>query len=381
MGNAESTGKVRLLVVDDSAFVRKALIRIFTGHPDIQVVDVASDGEMAISLAKRTKPDVITLDVRMPVLDGLSALQRIMAECPVPVVMLSSLTDKGGENTLRALELGAVDYVDKSAMGGPMDISSLAGELTIKILTAAQVDIGKLQRMPMGRQTAVQKPVDRLKKGGLAELVLIGSSTGGPQALRQVLSRVPADFPCPILVVQHMTPGFTASLSERLDGTCAIHVKETVDGEKLIPGTAYIAPAGLHLKVGKNGFDITALLEHSPHDSIHRPSVDVLFESAAAACGAGCVAFVLTGMGKDGALGAEAVKRRGGKVFVESEETAIVHGMPKAVAEAVEVDGVLPLYDMADALIKCGTTYSANPEAKEPFSRAALRAPCIRPSS
>jgi two-component system, chemotaxis family, protein-glutamate methylesterase/glutaminase len=355
MDNSEPSGKIRLLVVDDSAFVRKALVRIFTGHPAIQVIDVASDGEMAISLAKRLRPDIVTLDVRMPVLDGLSALERIMAECPVPVIMLSSLTDKGGENTLRALELGAVDYVDKSAIAGPMDISSLAGELTVKILTAAQVDISKLQGMPMGRRETVQEPVDRLRKGSRTEVVLIGSSTGGPQALRLVLGRIPADFPCPILVVQHMTPGFTASLSERLDATCAIKVKEAVDGEDLIPGTAYIAPAGVHLKVGKNGSDMAALLELTPHSSIHRPSVDVLFESASTACGAGCVAFVLTGMGKDGAVGAEAVKREGGRVFVESEETAIVNGMPKAVAEAVEVDGVLPLYDMADAIVKCGT--------------------------
>jgi two-component system chemotaxis response regulator CheB len=354
MDSSEPAGKIRLLVVDDSAFVRKALIRIFTGHPDIQVIDVASDGEMAISLAKRLRPDVVTLDVRMPVLDGLSALQRIMAECPVPVIMLSSLTDKGGENTLRALELGAVDFVDKSAMGGPMDISSLAGELTIKILTAAQVDVSKLQRFPLGQREIVQKPGNRLQKGIRTELVLIGTSTGGPQALRQVLGRIPADYPFPILVVQHMTPGFTASLSERLDGTCAIKVKEAVDGENLIPGTAYIAPAGLHLKVGKKGSDITAILEHAPHDSIHRPSVDVLFESAAKACGAGCIAFVLTGMGKDGAVGAEAVKRHGGRVFAEAEETAIVYGMPKAVIKAVKVDGVLPLYDMAEAIEKCG---------------------------
>lgn len=353
MDNSSQTGKIRLLVVDDSAFVRKALIRIFAGHPQIQVIDVASDGESALALAKRLKPDVVTLDVRMPVLDGLSALERIMAECPVPVIMLSSLTDKGGEHTLRALELGAIDYVDKSAIGGSMNITSLAGELTTKILTAAKVDLGKLRIRPISRQETVQKPVVRQQQANRTGLVLIGSSTGGPQALRLVLGRIPADYPWPILVVQHMTPGFTASLSERLDGTCAIKVKEAADGEKFTPGTAYIAPAGLHLKVRQNGADMIASLEDTPHDAVHRPSVDVLFESAATACGAACVAFVLTGMGKDGAAGAEAVKREGGRVFVESEDTAIVYGMPKAVAETVEVDGVLPLYDIADAIIKC----------------------------
>lgn len=185
------------------------------------------------------------------------------------------------------------------------------------------------------------------------ELVLIGTSTGGPQALRQVLGRIPEKCPCPILVVQHMTLGFTASLSERLDSKCAIRVKEAEDSEIFVPGTAYIAPAGQHLKVRRHRSGLISSLESAPKDSIHRPSVDVLFESAAAACGAGCAAFVLTGMGKDGAAGAEAIKKRGGLVFVESVETAVVNGMPKAAAEAVEVDGVLPLHGIADAIIKC----------------------------
>jgi two-component system chemotaxis response regulator CheB len=356
MNNAEPTGMIRLLVVDDSAFVRKALVRIFARHPHIEVIDVASDGEMALSLTKRLRPDVVTLDVRMPALDGLSALERIMAECPVPVIMLSSFTGKGGEYTLKALELGAVDYVDKSAIGGPMDFSSLAGELTEKILSAAKLDRGTLHhRSTQGRET-VREPVGRLLQRRRHALVVIGASTGGPQALRLVLGQIPADYPCPILVVQHMTPGFTASLSEKLDGTCALKVKEAVDGEKFIPGTVYIAPAGLHLKVGKREGDMIASLELAPHDSLHRPSVDVLFESAAAVCGAGCIAFVLTGMGKDGAAGAEAVKKGGGRVFVESEDTAIVYGMPRAVAESVEVDGILPLFEMADTIIRCGTT-------------------------
>jgi len=353
MDKSARTGKIRLLVVDDSAFVRKALVRVFTGHPAIEVIDVAGDGEAAISLVKRLRPDVLTLDVRMPVLDGLSALERIMTECPVPVIMLSSLTDKGGEHTLRALELGAVDYVDKSSIGGSMDITSLAGELTAKIQTAARIDIVKLQGRSTGPRETVPLPAERLKKGGRNRLLLIGSSTGGPQALRLVLGRIPADYPCPILVVQHMTPGFIASLCERLDGKCAIRVKQAADGEKLVPGTAYLGPAGLHLKVGRDGADMVASLVPAPHDAIHRPSVDVLFESAAAACGTGCVAVVLTGMGRDGAAGAEAIKRAGGRVFVESEDTAIVYGMPKAVAEAVKVDGVLPLYDIADEIIKC----------------------------
>jgi two-component system chemotaxis response regulator CheB len=351
MDNPPATGKVRLLVVDDSAFVRKAMVRIFAGHPQIEVIAVAGDGETALAMTKRLKPDVVTLDVKMPVLDGISALGRIMAECPVPVVMLSSLTDEGGELTCRALELGAVDYVDKSALGGTMAIASLGRELAAKILTAAEVDPGRLRGMPADPRRAVPEPVLRLRLRRRTGLVLIGSSTGGPQALRLVLGRIPADYPCPILVVQHMTPGFTASLSERLDDTCAIRVKEAADGELLAPGTAYIAPAGLHLKVGQRGGDMVASLEETPLDAVHRPSVDVLFRSAAAARGAECVAVILTGMGTDGTVGAEAIKREGGRVYAESEDTAVVYGMPRSVAETVPVDGVLPLHDLADVIV------------------------------
>lgn len=338
--------KIKVLVVDDSAFIRRAIIRMFESNPDIRIIDVASDGEMAIELIKKLHPDVVTLDVQMPVLDGLTALERIMKECPVPVVMLSSLTGKGGDQTLRALDLGAVDFIDKSSAGGPMEFSSLVNELSSKILVASRVDLNKLGSH---RESFLPKQKVTDNTGPSAtEVVVVGVSTGGPPALHTILGNIPADFPCPILIVQHMPIGFTASLAERLNRISLINVKEAADGETPVPGTAYIAPGGRHLVLSRVGADLKIHLESLPADTLHIPSVDVLLESAAKVCGRKTLAFVLTGMGKDGSLGAQSIKKAGGKVLVESEETAIVFGMPKAVMDVIKVDGVIPLHLVAE---------------------------------
>ena len=350
MNTSSELRKIRVLVVDDSAFVRRALIRMLDNNPLIQVVDVASDGEMAISLVKRLRPDVVTLDVRMPVLDGLEALERIMAECPTPVIMLSSLTEKGGENTLRALELGAVDFIDKSAAGGSMDITAIANELIAKILVAAKVELRKLQAIP--REVRTEHASHPYSTSAGTEAVLIGTSTGGPPALQQVLTALPADFPCPILIVQHMPVGFTASLAERLNRLCSLHVKEAVDGERLSRGTAYLAPAGQHLKLTREGGVLRAKLDLKPEGTLHRPSVDTLLETAAEVCGSKCLAAVLTGMGRDGAVGAAALAGAGSRIVVESEESAIVFGMPKAVLETVKTATVVPLHKVAKTLLE-----------------------------
>lgn len=342
--------KIRVLVVDDSAFIRRALIMMFNGNPDIQVIDVASNGEMALALVKELRPDVVTLDVKMPVMDGLSALERIMKECPTPVIMLSSLTEKGGDNTLKALELGAVDFVDKSSAGGQMDIATLASGLIAKIMIAARVDVGKLKGAEDERSSSPGTPVLTAKRE--TEVVLIGASTGGPPALQAVLTKIPENIPCPILIVQHMPVGFTASLADRLNRLCALAVKEAVDDEPIRRGTAYIAPAGMHLKLKRLGGELRIRLDHLPEDTLHRPSVDVLLESAAEICGRKTLAIVLTGMGRDGASGAQAIKNAGGRIFVESEESSIVFGMPKAVMDSVCVDGVVPLEAVVDTLIK-----------------------------
>ena len=341
--------KIRVLVVDDSAFVRRAIIRMFEQSPDIQVIDVAADGVMAVELVKKLRPDVVTLDVQMPVLDGLSALERIMKECPTPVVMLSSLTGKGGDMTLKALDLGAVDFIDKAVAGGAMDISSLARELAVKIRVASRVDLAKLRgEAPESSVSpcspAVTVPAD-------TEVVVIGTSTGGPPALHAILGNLPAGFPCPILIVQHMPEGFIASLAQRLDRFSPLTVREATDGERVLPGCAYLAPAGRHMKLRRSSSGLQVWLDAAPDTALHRPSVDALLESAAAVCGRRCLAVVLTGMGKDGANGARAVKGAGGRVVVEAEETAIVFGMPKAAMEAAGVDGVVPLYQVAQTIL------------------------------
>jgi two-component system, chemotaxis family, protein-glutamate methylesterase/glutaminase len=440
--------KIRLLVVDDSAFVRRSIMKMYERSDEIQVIDVAVNGEEAVAFTKRLRPDVVTLDVRMPILDGLSALEIIMRECPTPVVMFSSLTGRGGEQTLKALELGAVDFIDKSCAGGLMNFSSIASELTAKIQVASRVNVEKLGTGVAGREgagatlpeakssagqsaetptkpsagqtvepsakpaaesvipaskqrskpTAEQsaeslKPASRLARNvasrpaanpattpattpatigdtgempdaptvaatgacaltGRTDVVAVGTSTGGPPALQKILSQLPAEFPSPILIVQHMPQGFTASLAARLDRHSALEVKEATDGECIVPGKAYVAPGGWHMRLRRQGGKLQLWLDPVPDGSLHRPSVDRLFESVAATCGGRSLAVVLTGMGKDGAVGAEAIKKAGGEVVVESEESAVVFGMPRAVMQTVAVDAVVPLAEVAHTMLR-----------------------------
>lgn len=340
------TDKIKVLVVDDSAFMRKAISGMLKEHPAFEVVDVAVDGQSAVEKVKALRPHVVTLDIKMPVMDGIAALEIIMRECPTPVVMLSSLTGKGGEMTLKALELGAVDFIDKAA-AGPMEIGTIGAELIAKLLIAAKVDVKKLQ----GESSREASSAPAIPCGNKdTEVVLIGTSTGGPPALQEILTNLPAQFPCPILIVQHMPVGFTSSLAERLDKLSLLHVKEAEDGEEITCRCAYIAPAGLHMRVKREGEKLHVVLDKKPADALHIPSVDNLFESAAKACGKKTLAFVLTGMGKDGLIGAQAIKKAGGRVVVESEETCIVYGMPRAVVEEVKVDGVVPLYKVAETI-------------------------------
>ncbi|QXE91036.1 protein-glutamate methylesterase/protein-glutamine glutaminase [Geomonas subterranea] len=339
--------KIRVLVVDDSAFVRRAIIRMFEESPDIEVVDVAGNGKSAVELARSLRPDVITLDVQMPVLDGISALEMIMEQCPAPVIMFSCLTGKGGEKTLKALDIGAVDFIDKSSAGGAMDIGALAKELTAKIKVAAGVDLEKLRgaaRKP--------EPGPAARGGGKSrgtEVVVMGTSTGGPPALQQVLSALQPP-PCPILIVQHMPAGFITSLAARLDRNSSLTVREASDGEAVVAGNVYLAPAGWHMRLRRKDGGLQVWLDPEPAGHLHCPSVDALFESAAEVCGSRSLGVVLTGMGKDGAAGARAIKMAGGRVVVETEETAIVYGMPKAVAETVSVDAAVPLYRVSDTI-------------------------------
>jgi len=340
-----SREKIRVLVVDDSAFVRQALSRMIGSAPDMEVVGTAADGVEGLEKARALRPDVVTLDVKMPKMDGLVALQRIMAECPVPVLLLSSLTSEGADVTLRGLELGAVDFVDKSTVQGPMNLLSLADELQAKVRALAWA-----RERPAPALAPVQVREAPAVVPGRIEVVVIGASTGGPPALQQIIPALPAGLDLAILVVQHMPVGFTRSLAERLAARSRLPVQEAEEGEMVRPGRVLIAPAGRHLKVRRRGSVVRVVLDDEPQDALHRPSVDVLMASVAKAYGARALGLLLTGMGADGVEGLRAIRAGGGVTLVESEETCVIFGMPKAALEAGVVDRALPLHRLAEEI-------------------------------
>ena len=340
-----SREKIRVLVVDDSAFVRQALSRMIGSAPDMEVVGTAADGLEGLEKARTLSPDVVTLDVKMPKMDGLVALQRIMAECPVPVLLLSSLTSEGADVTLRGLELGAVDFVDKSTVQGPMNLLSLADELQAKVRALAWA-----RERPAPAEAPAQVREAPAVVPGRIEVVVIGASTGGPPALQQIIPALPAGLDLAILVVQHMPVGFTRSLAERLAARSRLPVQEAEEGEMVRPGRVFIAPAGRHLKVRRRGSVVRVVLDDEPQEALHRPSVDVLMASVAKAYGARALGLLLTGMGADGVEGLRAIREAGGVTLVESEETCVIFGMPKAALEAGVVDRALPLHRLAEEI-------------------------------
>jgi two-component system chemotaxis response regulator CheB len=336
---------IRVLVVDDSAFVRQALSRIFGAAPDVEVVGTAVDGEDGVEKVRQLRPDVVTLDVKMPRMGGLEALRRIMAECPTPVLLLSSHTSEGAEVTLRGLELGAMDFVDKSSVQGHMNLLGLAEELLAKVRALASV--------PSERLAAAAQPL-RPAPGGEdrhAEVVVIGTSTGGPSALQVIVPRLPRGLASAILIVQHMPAGFTRSLADRLDQRSAVPVREAQDGEPVQGGCVLIAPGGLHMKVRRRGGHMRVWLDPEPHAALHRPSVDVLMTTVAKTYGPRAMGIVLTGMGADGVEGLRAIRDAGGRTLAESQESCIIYGMPKAAVEAGVVERTAPLSRVADEIL------------------------------
>jgi len=340
---------IRVVVIDDSTFVRQALTRML-GAPDIRVVGTAGDGYEGLEKIVDLRPDVVTLDVKMPRMDGLEALQRIMKECPTPVLLLSSLTREGADVTLRGLELGAMDFVDKSSVQGSMNLLSLTDELRAKVRALAGVPRSRLAALA---PVLVMPPAPLRPRHASrhAQVVAIGTSTGGPPALQAIIPRLPVDLSVAVLVVQHMPVGFTRSLAERLDQRSALPVREAEDGESVVPGLVLIAPAGRHMKVRKRGGQVKVQLDDEPHSALHRPSVDVLMASVARAYGSQALGVVLTGMGSDGVEGLRAIREAGGRTLAESEETCVIYGMPKAAAEAGVVDRVVTLPRMADEIL------------------------------
>ncbi len=337
-----SSSKIRVLVVDDSAFVRRAVERMLATSGDIEVVGTAADGEEGLRKAKALRPDVVTLDIKMPRLGGLETLERLMAEQPLPVLLMSTLTQEGAEVTLRGLELGAMDFVDKSSVQ-PMSMLSLAEELIAKIRALGGARLRVRHHPP---------PPPPLPSGGArAELVVVAASTGGPTALQEVISGLPAGFPAAVVIVQHIPRGFTKSLSERLDARSAIPVREAKDGEAILPGVVLVAPAGIHARLVRRAGAALVSLDEEPRDTLHRPSADVTMASAAEVFGQRLVGVVLTGMGSDGTEGLRAIHAAGGLTMAESEETAVIYGMPKAAVEAGVVDRSVPLDRMAGEIL------------------------------
>lgn len=333
--------EIRVLIVDDSPFIRKALLRIFESEPSIAVVGVARNGKEAIEKIIELEPDVITLDIMMPDMDGIETLKIIMETKPTPVLMLSQYTHEGTELTLNALEFGAMDFVDKSTTG-LMDFFGLAKEIISKVKAITGQKPLRIASSSMALQD--------YKSRGIIDAVAIGTSTGGPHALQVLLPRFPKDISFGVLIVQHMPHGFTGPLAKRLDTMCQIHIKEAEEGDEIEPGIALIAPSGLHMKIRKTQKLIR--LDMEPLNTVHRPSVDVLFQAVADNYGSRSIGVILTGMGSDGAKGIRLMKEQGAVTLAQDEETSVIFGMPKVAIESGVIDKVAPITSMAEEILK-----------------------------
>jgi two-component system, chemotaxis family, protein-glutamate methylesterase/glutaminase len=346
--------KTRVVVVDDSALVRSLLTEIINRQPDMESVGAASDPFAAREMIRNLNPDVITLDVEMPRMDGIDFLSKLMRLRPMPVVMVSTLTERGAEVTLRALELGAVDFVAKPKIGVADGMRSRAADITEKIRIAARAHVQRAPApaaaQPAGpaAPAAAARPIGRLST---EKIVFIGASTGGTEATKEVLVNLPPDSPA-VVITQHMPAGFTKSYAARLDGLCKIRVKEAVDGERVLPGHAYIAPGGQHLSIERSGANYIARVQATEPVNRHMPSVEVLFKSAARVAGPNAVGIMLTGMGADGAKAMKEMRDAGSFNICQDEASCVVFGMPREAIAAGAADEVLPLARIAPRVIE-----------------------------
>jgi two-component system chemotaxis response regulator CheB len=346
--NLKSPKPVRVLVVDDSAFMRFAITQQLNADPDLQVVGSASDGREALRLIPQFLPEVVTLDVEMPHLDGLSTLREIMKTFPRPVIMFSSLTKEGAAETIQALMLGAVDFIAKP--DNRLDIRAAMAEMSAKIKVAARARVKPVSALAWSQ--AASLPVSQPDKpvrayAGKTPVILIGASTGGPGALNEIIPALPASLASPVLIVQHMPAGFTRSLAERLNSISPLKVKEAEPGDPLLVGQILLAPGGFHLTLDEH--DRVALNQKPAVHGV-RPAVDVTLNSLSRRFGKNVVAVILTGMGSDGTLGASILHSAGGQVIAEDESTCVVWGMPRSVVEAGAADAVLPRSKIARAI-------------------------------
>jgi len=348
-------GPIKVLVVDDSTFMRKTISGMLASDPRVAVAGMARDGEEALQKLKEAEPDVVTLDVEMPGMNGLEALRRIMEIKPLPVIMVSSLTEEGAKETLKALELGAVDYLPKQLDGVSTNIVAIQQELIAKVIAAAG-SAGKISRPVNGRKPAmlsmpaVSQSALNVARG--QKVVAIGCSTGGPKALQEVLPLFPKDFPAAILIVQHMPRFFTKPFAERMNQICQIEVREAVDGQTVKAGTALLAPGGYHMRVvRRQAIDVSVALSADTEGSLYVPSADVLMKSVAEVYPGRGIGVIMTGMGHDGLDGMKAIKGAKGRTVAQDEATCVVYGMPKAVVEAGYADKIVPLSHIAGEVV------------------------------
>jgi len=341
--------RIKVLIIDDSALIRRVLTDIVSRQSDMVVVGAAPDPLVAREMIRATNPDVLTLDIEMPKMDGLDFLDKLMRLRPMPVVMVSTLTERGSEATLRALELGAVDFVAKPKLDIEQGIKAYADDLLAKIRVAARVPRRRPPSTPQNRVAVLPSVGNR--RLTTEKLIFIGASTGGTEAIREVLQRMPADAPA-IMITQHMPPGFTKTFAARLDSLCKVRVIEAAGGERLVPGHAYIAPGGLHLRVGRNGANYVTVLDDGPPINRHKPSVEMLFRSAAELAGPNAIGVMLTGMGKDGAIAMRAMKDAGSYNVAQDEASCVVFGMPKEAIATGGIDRVLPVSENAGDVLR-----------------------------
>jgi two-component system, chemotaxis family, protein-glutamate methylesterase/glutaminase len=349
---------IKVVVVDDSALMRQILTEMLNGAPDITVVASAPDANVARELIKQHSPDVLTLDIEMPIMDGIAFLERIMTLRPMPVIMISSLTMQGAQSTMRALELGAVDYIAKPTTDLHKGMQVLAEELRAKVRIAAKA---KVKPYVMQTRQIYDKKVEHAPTptGAIDKIIAIGASTGGVEAITEVLNGMPPNTP-PIIITQHMPEKFTASFAQRLNSITPLNVTEAKNGDRLEMGHAYIAPGGYHLELVKAAGIFSCKVQQEVAVSGHRPSVDVLFRSVAKSAGKQAVGVILTGMGRDGAEGLLAMHQAGAQTFGQDEASCVVYGMPKAAFDIGAVDTQCTLKDISKQLIKCLKLNSAS---------------------
>lgn len=349
-----SARKIKVLIVDDSALIRALLKEIINQADDMEVIAVASDPMIAREKIRALQPDVITLDIEMPNMDGLEFLEKLMRLHPLPVIMISTHTSEGSAATLRALELGAVDFIAKPKVDIQNKLETYASLITEKIRIAAQANVKPLHGSSTSKPLAPVKKIDLKISNKIAEnqkLIVIGASTGGTEAIKEILMRMPIDCP-PILAVQHMPEGFTKSYAARLDSLCDIAVNEATHGEPIIAGHAYLAPGGSHFSIIRTGKNYICQITNDEPVNYHRPSVDVLFNSVAALVKNNAIGVILTGMGKDGAAGLKLLHDQGCKTFAQDKASCVVFGMPKEAIARGAVDEILPLDGIAESILE-----------------------------